>query len=97
MRGRPSRTSYYVPYPTLVSYNTTMLIVHLTADADAEGHLTLDVPESMQGRELQVTLSLEEPCDANGWPIGFKERFLGAFPDFPDIEDQPDEDVEPIR
>ncbi|CAN5515879.1 hypothetical protein BH11ARM2_BH11ARM2_37060 [soil metagenome] len=76
-----------------------MEIVHLMARADDEGHLMLDLPASMRGQELQVTVSvkIEEPCDANGWPIGFKERFLGAFPDFPDIEDQPAEDVEPLR
>ena len=76
-----------------------MEIVHLTAKADDEGHLNLNVPDTMKGLSLKVTLSIEkeEPCDANGWPIDFKDRFLGAFPDFPDIEDEPARAVEPFR
>ena len=74
-----------------------MEVVHLTVQADAEGRLTLDVPDSMRGKCLQVTMTTEEPCDANGWPADFKERFLGAFPDFPDIEDGPARDVEAIQ
>lgn len=76
-----------------------METVHLQAHADEEGHLRLDLPESMRGRNLAVTVTVQPddaPCDANGWPVGFKERFLGAFPDFPDIEDEPARDVEPL-
>ena len=81
-----------------------MEIVHLTAHADDEGCLRLNVPESMRGRELQVTLTEGEPIDWSnvprnelGWPIGFLEHYLGSMPDFPeDPEDPPAEDVEPL-
>jgi len=41
----------------------------------------------MQDSEVDVTVTLHtrgEALDETGWPIGFKERFLGAFPDAPD-------------
>ncbi|CAN5465253.1 hypothetical protein BH11ARM2_BH11ARM2_32930 [soil metagenome] len=68
-----------------------MEIVHLTALADEEGRLSLDVPESMRGRSLRVTVTTEEPIsweDAPrnrlGWPVGFLEHYLGSMPDFPE-------------
>jgi len=78
-----------------------METVHLRAHTTADGRLLLDLPASMKDSDVEVTVTLQPkddvPRDAKGWPIGFWERYAGAFPDFPDIEDEPAEDVEPIR
>lgn len=81
-----------------------MQTVHLTMRADDEGCLRVDIPESMRGRDIQVTLTAPEPSmwdgvprDALGWPIGFWEHYAGSMPDFPeDPEDPPAEDVDPL-
>ena len=81
-----------------------MEVVHLTTQADTEGRLSLDLPEAMKGRSLQVTVTDAEPiCWDNvprnelGYPVGFLEHYLGSMPDFPeDPEDPPAEDVEAI-
>lgn len=66
-----------------------MEIVHLTAHTDADGHLVLDTP--ILNREVDVLVKPKEadpwngvPRDENGWPVGFFERFAGAFPDAPE-------------
>ena len=89
MRGLPSRTSYYVPAPDPVSYNSPMEIVHLTAHTNADGHLAIDTP--IRDREVEITIREKEadpwdgaPRDALGWPVGFWERFAGAYPGVPD-------------
>ena len=67
-----------------------MEIVHLTAHTDADGHLTFDVDTPIKDREVEVIVRPKEPNPWDGvprdelaWPIGFKERFFGAFPDAP--------------
>lgn len=68
-----------------------METVHLTAHADDSGRLTLDLPDAMRGREVEVTVTAKSsnpwdgvPRDELGYPLGFKERFFGAYPDAPD-------------
>jgi hypothetical protein len=43
----------------------------------------------MQNSDVDVIVTLRDrsaatPHDGSGWPIGFKERFLAAYPDAPD-------------
>ncbi|CAN5396899.1 hypothetical protein BH11ARM2_BH11ARM2_10780 [soil metagenome] len=65
-----------------------METVTLRAHTSAEGKLLLDLPRAMGDADVDVTVTRrpkdEVLRDALGWPIGFKERFFGAFPDAPD-------------
>lgn len=47
----------------------------------------------MKDSEVDVTVTLHHivrtvPPDLEGWPIGFKERFFGAYPDAPEEPDE---------
>ena len=68
-----------------------MEVVHLTAHTDADGRLTFDAATPIKDREVEITVQEKEcdtwddaPRDALGYPLGFKERFFGAFPDAPE-------------
>jgi len=66
-----------------------METVHLRAHTTSKGRLVLDLPASMQNSEVDVTVTLHHGDSATqydrfGWPVGFKERFFGAYPDAPD-------------
>jgi len=78
-----------------------MQIVHLRAHTTPQGRLQLDLSTSIEDSDVDVTVTVkspnDSPRDALGWPIGFWQRFAGSIPDFPDIEDVPAEEVEPIR
>ena len=68
-----------------------MRVVHLTAHTDADGRLTFDAATPIKDREVEITVKAKDPDtwdgvprDDKGWPIGFFERFAGAFPDAPE-------------
>jgi len=74
--------------------------VHLRAHTEPNGRLLLDLPTSLKDSDVEVTITLKRPSDSLGdelgWPAGFWDRYLGSMPDFPEIEDLPSEEVEPI-
>lgn len=68
-----------------------METVRLHAHTTAEGRLTIDVSTPIVDRDVEVTVVPKDPNpwegvprDELGYPLGFKERFFGAFPDAPD-------------
>ena len=66
-----------------------METIHLRGHTSPEGRLILTLPSSMQNSDVDVIVTLRDrsaatPRDGSGWPIGFKERFLGTSPDAPD-------------
>ncbi len=66
-----------------------METVHLRGHTNGKGRLVLTLPSSMQNREVEITVTLQEPSsgvdrDSSGWPVGFREKFFGAYPDAPD-------------
>ena len=68
-----------------------METVHLQAHTDGDAQVTLRLPESMKDRDIEVTVVANGPNpwdgvprDELGWPIGFWERFAGAYPDAPE-------------
>ena len=70
-----------------------METVHLRAHTSAKGRLVLSLPPSMQNSDVDVTVTLQNRSattqrDGSDWPVGFKERFLGAYPDAPDEPDE---------
>ena len=60
-----------------------MQTIHLTAKADADGVLRLNVPVGIEG-EYEVTVS-QKPhpveLDERGWPIGYFEATCGVIDD----------------
>jgi len=70
-----------------------METVHLRGHTSSKGRLVLSLPPSMQNSDVEVTVTLQNrgsaaPSDGSGWPIGFKERFFGAYPDAPEEPDE---------
>ena len=64
--------------------------IHLSAHTDADGRLLIDLPQ-LKDRDVEVTVVAKPanpwdgvPRDELGWPVGFKERFYGAYPDAPE-------------
>jgi hypothetical protein len=78
-----------------------METVRLSAHTTAEGRLLLDLPTSLEDSDVEVTITVEPRGDHTrdelGWPIGFWNQFAGSMPDFPEIDDGPPEEVEPLR
>ena len=68
-----------------------MEIVHLEAHTDVEGRLLIDTTTPIKDQNVKVTVTPIAPNpwdgvprDELGYPLGFKERFFGAFPDAPE-------------
>jgi len=77
-----------------------METVYLKAHTTAQGRLVLNLSTSVEDTDVDVTVTvspkLGDARDTLGWPIGFWQRFAGSMPDFPDIEDIPADEVEPL-
>lgn len=60
----------------------------LHAHTSPEGKLHLEIPTGIYDKAVKVTVTVnpmdEVLRDELGWPIGFWERFGGAYPDAPD-------------
>ena len=78
-----------------------METVRLRAHTNPEGRLLLDFLTSLEDSDVEVTVTVQPkdktPRDALSWPIGFWQKYAGSMPDFPETEDLPAEDFEPIH
>lgn len=65
-----------------------MKSLHIRAHVDAQGTLTLTMPQEMAGQDVELIVVFEPvtptptaalPTEFTGWPPGFFERTAGAW------------------
>jgi hypothetical protein len=71
-----------------------------TTKVPDDGALEVSVPSTYKGATVEVTVAIKDkpdlgPRDANGWPIGFFEKFVGCIQD-PKFVRPPQGVMEPV-
>jgi hypothetical protein len=65
-----------------------MVVISMNVEVPADGKVTLEMPSMFWDSEVELTIMPANAkatlMDPFGWPLGFAEKYLGAFPDAPE-------------